>query len=50
MLDYITLDEAIDTELNDHPELRKAYQEELLLNEIAGQHGSDELCCSPDRA
>jgi len=35
MKNYITLDEAINEELKKHPELREAYQEELLINAIS---------------
>ena len=35
MKNYITLDEAIHEELQEHPELREAYQEELLINAIS---------------
>jgi ribosome-binding protein aMBF1 (putative translation factor) len=32
---YITLDEAIHKELKEHPELKEAYEEELLINAIS---------------
>lgn len=35
MQNYITLDEAISQELKEHPELKAAYQKELLINGIA---------------
>lgn len=35
MKNYITLDEAIQQELKEHPELREAYQKELLVNAIS---------------
>ena len=35
MKNYITLDEAINEELKEHPELKEAYQEELLINAIS---------------
>lgn len=35
MKTYITLDEAIKQELKEHPELREAYEEELLINAIS---------------
>lgn len=35
MKKYITLDEAINKELKKHPELKEAFQEELLINAIA---------------
>jgi DNA-binding XRE family transcriptional regulator len=35
MKNYITLDEAINEELKKHPELKEAYQEELLINAIS---------------
>jgi ribosome-binding protein aMBF1 (putative translation factor) len=35
MKNFITLDEAIKQELREHPELREAYQEELLINAIS---------------
>ena len=35
MKKYITLDNAIAEELKEHPELKEAYQEELLINAIS---------------
>ena len=35
MKHYITLDEVIKQELKEHPELKEAYEEELLINAIA---------------
>lgn len=35
MKKYITLDEAINEELKNNPELKEAYQEELLINAIS---------------
>lgn len=35
MKNYITLDEAIKQELKEHPELKEAYEEELLINAIS---------------
>ena len=35
MKNYITLDEVIKKEIKEHPELKEAYQEELLINAIS---------------